>query len=185
MNRTGVMRPQKLYFAGASMTAGGHVSRSSHGQKLEEAREETVQRQRYPSVPRSRRPSLATDATESHDEPRTLAQDTSRPRQARRNNGADGEFGEPIRTISQRKREERRASLSNRKMGSHSDFHQVARDPSCHATINALRKADVNVEELVTVIQKQKDQLQLKEEEILRLKKLMAEIREKKREYIG
>ncbi len=47
------------------------------------------------------------------------------------------------------------------------------------------KKRDVNVEELVSVIQKQKDQLQLKEDEILRLKKLMAEIREKKREYIG
>jgi len=57
--------------------------------------------------------------------------------------------------------------------------------PPATPAINALRKADVNVEELVTVIQKQKDQLQLKEEEILRLKKLMAEIREKKREYIG
>jgi hypothetical protein len=51
--------------------------------------------------------------------------------------------------------------------------------------LHALRKADVNVEELVSVIQKQKDQLQLKEDEILRLKKLMAEIREKRREYIG
>jgi hypothetical protein len=43
----------------------------------------------------------------------------------------------------------------------------------------------VNVEEVVTVIQKQKDQLQIKEDEILRLKKLIAEIRERKREYIG
>ena len=57
--------------------------------------------------------------------------------------------------------------------------------PPATPAINVLRKADVNVEELVTVIQKQKDQLQLKEDEILRLKKLMAEIREKKREYIG
>jgi hypothetical protein len=57
--------------------------------------------------------------------------------------------------------------------------------PPATPAINALRKADVNVEELVSVIQKQKDQLQLKEDEILRLKKLMAEIREKKREYIG
>jgi hypothetical protein len=51
--------------------------------------------------------------------------------------------------------------------------------------INALRKADVNVEELVTVIQKQKDQLQLKDEEISGLKKLIMEIRNKKSEYIG
>ncbi len=43
----------------------------------------------------------------------------------------------------------------------------------------------MNVEELVAVIQKQKDQLQLKEDEISGLKKLIAEIREKKREYIG
>jgi hypothetical protein len=57
--------------------------------------------------------------------------------------------------------------------------------PPATPAINALRKADVNVEELVSVIQKQKDQLQLKEDEILRLKKLMAEIREKRREYIG
>jgi DNA repair ATPase RecN len=57
--------------------------------------------------------------------------------------------------------------------------------PPATPAINALRKADVNVEELVTVIQKQKDQLQLKEDEISRLKKLIAEIREKKREYIG
>jgi hypothetical protein len=51
--------------------------------------------------------------------------------------------------------------------------------------INALRKADVNVEELVALIQKQKDQLQLKEEEISGLKRLIAEIRNKKSEYIG
>src|SRR5207249_3379275 len=35
--------------------------------------------------------------------------------------------------------------------------------PPATPAINALRKADVNVEELVAVIQKQKDQLQLKE----------------------
>jgi len=57
--------------------------------------------------------------------------------------------------------------------------------PPATPAINALRKADVNVEELVAVIQKQKDQLQLKEDEISGLKKLIAEIREKKREYIG
>jgi hypothetical protein len=51
--------------------------------------------------------------------------------------------------------------------------------------INALRKADVNVEELVALIQKQKDQMQLKDEEISGLKKLIAEIRSKKSEYIG
>jgi hypothetical protein len=51
--------------------------------------------------------------------------------------------------------------------------------------INALRKADVNVEELVALIQKQKDQLQLKDEEISGLKKLIAEIRSKKSDYIG
>ena len=43
----------------------------------------------------------------------------------------------------------------------------------------------MNVEELVTVIQKQKDQLKLKEDGISVLKKLIAEIREKKHEYIG
>ena len=57
--------------------------------------------------------------------------------------------------------------------------------PPATPAINALRKADVNVEELVTVIQRQKDQLQLKEEEISRLKKLIAEIREDRRSYIG
>ncbi len=57
--------------------------------------------------------------------------------------------------------------------------------PPATPAINALRKADVNVEELVAVIQKQKDQLQLKEDEISGLKKLIAEIRETKREYIG
>jgi hypothetical protein len=57
--------------------------------------------------------------------------------------------------------------------------------PPATPAINALRKADVNVEELVSVIQKQKDELKLKEEEIFRLKKLITEIREKKREYIG
>lgn len=57
--------------------------------------------------------------------------------------------------------------------------------PPATPAINALRKADVNVEELVAVIQKQKDQLQLKEDEISQLKKLIAQIREKKREYIG
>jgi hypothetical protein len=57
--------------------------------------------------------------------------------------------------------------------------------PPATPAINALRKADVNVEELVSVIQKQKDQLQLKEDEISQLKKLITQIREKKREYIG
>ena len=57
--------------------------------------------------------------------------------------------------------------------------------PPATPAINALRKADVNVEELVAVIQKQKDQLQIKEDEISRLKKTVAEIREKKHEYIG
>src|SRR6266581_6543241 len=57
--------------------------------------------------------------------------------------------------------------------------------PPATPALNALRKADVNVEELVAVIQKQKDQLQLREDEISRLKKLIAEIREKRREYIG
>jgi hypothetical protein len=57
--------------------------------------------------------------------------------------------------------------------------------PPATPAINALRKADVNVEELVTVIQRQKDQLQLKEDEISRLKKLITEIREDRRGYIG
>src|SRR5213594_4551680 len=57
--------------------------------------------------------------------------------------------------------------------------------PPATPALNALRKADVNVEELVAVIQKQKDQLQLREDEISRLKKLITEIREKRREYIG
>jgi hypothetical protein len=57
--------------------------------------------------------------------------------------------------------------------------------PAPTPAINAMRKADVNVEELVALIQKQKDQLQLKEEEIAGLKKLIAEIRSKKSEYIG
>ena len=57
--------------------------------------------------------------------------------------------------------------------------------PPATPALNALRKADVNVEELVAVIQKQKDQLQLREDEISRLKRLIAEIREKRREYIG
>ncbi len=57
--------------------------------------------------------------------------------------------------------------------------------PPATPALNALRKADVNVEELVAVIQKQKDQLQLKEDEISRLKKLISEIRKKRAEYIG
>ncbi len=57
--------------------------------------------------------------------------------------------------------------------------------PPATPVLNALRKADVNVEELVAVIQKQKDQLQLKEDEISRLQKLITEIREERREYIG
>jgi len=61
----------------------------------------------------------------------------------------------------------------------------LAEIPPATPAINALRKADVNVEELVTVIQKQKDQLKLKEDGISVLKKLIAEIREKKHEYIG
>lgn len=61
----------------------------------------------------------------------------------------------------------------------------MAEIPPATPAINALRKADVNVEELVTVIQKQKDQLKLKEDGISVLKKLIAEIREKKHEYIG